>query len=1214
MTGSTLHRRLSSVAGRVHRVRMLRHQTLSWLIVIVPAVLLCLMLPASGLPLRPESIALLTAGAAGLLLARWKSRVPTWLETARLVEQHHPELNDLVLTAVREQPSESDSNSVLSARLLREADHVALVADWNAVAPSGQIFKWFASSLLTFGLLVSSVFAAGRMKGANDAALLRLTETLPSPGVSTSINVDPGDTEVERGTGLTVVAQFEGELPTQAVVEYRPTESQETDSAERQANEQTESLGLEMTETVDAGVFAVRIPQIPQDGTYVVYYEYNESDLAARRHASDTYHITTYERPRVVQVDAEITPPKWTSREPSTVEDTLRLTAIEGSTIHLMLHLNKPVSVSRLESESGDPIDLTSTEPMRAEVTLSAATNEQWTVMLKDSNGRTPGTETTVSLRIIHNKPPEIRITFPQPDLSASALQELVTEAEATDDFGIIDYGIVYSLSGNDSQSVSLRQNESPDTQTTMTHMIDLESLGAQPDDLLTWHFFADTHNATGDIQRSLSDLMFADIRRFEEIFRESQQQSGPPQSGQPQSSADSLLQIQRQIAIAIWNIQRSQSGSRQTALSSLVTNVETVVESQHVAINQLESLKQQTTGDPELIEAINEASLSMNEVVNSLSRWSVDKPEPALADASDSSQAAFRALLRLRAIEHRIQRSQNQQSQGSGQQESSMQNQLDQLELDNDRNRYETEQQAQQNQQTEEQKEQLQVLSRLKDLARRQNMLNERLKQLESELRQAKNEEEKERLERELKRLRDEQRDLLHDVDELKQRMGQSPSPNTPEQQKTRDRVEQARENLRQASRAMDEGELSRALSEGTRAERQFDQLQEEFRTQTSSAFTEAARDLRQQARKLSEQQDEIARKLSGAEKPDNDQDRKADRPPSLRSEKNDDEIQENLGQQRDDLNRILNQSKELVEQAETSEPLLARRLYDTLQDVEDLRPDEALRTAEFLADRGLWPQVHEPERAAGRAIEKLRQGVESAAEAVLGSEAESLKRAEQTLEQLADELSEEVASATGEETSDGGESSRDSQDLNEQPSSTQPNSKQPPQPNSQQKSGDSQPGSPTNQPENKAGQQSSSAQQQQSILQSGGRPQRSGSRHQPLTGSDFRNWADRLREVEELLDDPELRHRVSKIRDRARAMRAEFRRHGTEPQWDLVESGLLEEMTSLQRRILQDISALTSDRSLVPIDREPVPEVFDKLVQEYYESLGRKQQEPAP
>ncbi len=752
-----------------------------------------------------------------------------------------------------------------------------------------------------------------------------------------------------------------------------------------------------------------------------------------------------------------------------------------------------------------------------------------------------------------------------------------------------------------------------------MTHMIDLEALTAEPNDLLTWHFFADTYDAAGEIQRSLSDLMFADVRRFEEIFRESQQQSGPPMEGQKKSSADSLLQIQRQIAIAIWNIQRRHSNSRQETGAALLKEVETVTESQHVAISQLDEIKQQAATQPELAEAVNDASQSMNDVVDSLSTWSAETPEPALAEASEAAQSAFRALLRLRAAEHRIQQSQQQASQGSGQQNSSMQNQLDQLELDNDRNRYETEQQAQHDQQLEEQKEQLQVLSRLKDLARRQNMLNERLKQLESELRQAKTEEEKKRLERELKRLRDEQRDLLQDVDELKQRMDQSTARNTPEQQDARDKVEQARENVRQASEAMDEGKLSQALSEGTRAERQFDQLQEEFRNQTSSAFTEAARDLRQQARELSKQQDEIARKLSGNQEPDDDSGRKEGGPPSLRSAKKENQIQEKLGQQRDDLNRILNQSKQMIEQAETSEPLLARRLYETLKDVEALQPEEALRTAEFLANRGLWPQVQEPERAAGRAIEKLREGVESAAEAVLGSEAESLQRAQQTLKQLTKELSGEVESATHQQPNENSQAAAEPRSSNMQPAQKQSQSGQQPQPSSdseQKHKSDSQSSSSTDQSGSTGGPQSSSSQQHGSILQSGGRQEanRTSSSRRPLTGTDFRSWADQLREVEELLEDPELRHSVSKIRDRARAMRAEFRRHGTEPQWDLVESGLLEEMTNLQRRILQEITVLTSDRSLAPIDREPVPEVFDTIVKEYYELLGREQREPAP
>ena len=111
------------------------------------------------------------------------------------------------------------------------------------------------------------------------------------------------------------------------------------------------------------------------------------------------------------------------------------------------------------------------------------------------------------------------------------------------------------------------------------------------------------------------------------------------------------------------------------------------------------------------------------------------------------------------------------------------------------------------------------------------------------------------------------------------------------------------------------------------------------------------------------------------------------------------------------------------------------------------------------------------------------------------------------------------------------------------------------------------------------------------------------------PLTGDDYREWSNRMREVEEILDDPELSNQVAQVRDRARAIRAEFRRHGKEPKWDLVQSELLDELQDLQSRINQQISRLSNDRSMVPIDREPVPEEFDELVRRYYELLGQSQ-----
>jgi hypothetical protein len=122
------------------------------------------------------------------------------------------------------------------------------------------------------------------------------------------------------------------------------------------------------------------------------------------------------------------------------------------------------------------------------------------------------------------------------------------------------------------------------------------------------------------------------------------------------------------------------------------------------------------------------------------------------------------------------------------------------------------------------------------------------------------------------------------------------------------------------------------------------------------------------------------------------------------------------------------------------------------------------------------------------------------------------------------------------------------------------------------------------------------------------GGRTAANNAPGRPLTGNEFSEWSDQLRDVEEMLEDPGLRNRVAQVRDRARAMRAEFRRHGTEPQWNLVRSQLLTEMQQLEQRLAEELRKRESNRAMVPIDREPVPEEFDGLVQRYYELLGQE------
>ena len=120
-------------------------------------------------------------------------------------------------------------------------------------------------------------------------------------------------------------------------------------------------------------------------------------------------------------------------------------------------------------------------------------------------------------------------------------------------------------------------------------------------------------------------------------------------------------------------------------------------------------------------------------------------------------------------------------------------------------------------------------------------------------------------------------------------------------------------------------------------------------------------------------------------------------------------------------------------------------------------------------------------------------------------------------------------------------------------------------------------------------------------------GGPGDHGGEMKPLTGDDFRKWSDKLRDVEEMVEDPKLRDDVARVRDRARSMRVEFKRHSKEPNWDLVRDTILQPLVELQQRLAEDIARRESSDALVPIDREPVQDRFSDLVEQYYKRLGQ-------
>jgi hypothetical protein len=95
-------------------------------------------------------------------------------------------------------------------------------------------------------------------------------------------------------------------------------------------------------------------------------------------------------------------------------------------------------------------------------------------------------------------------------------------------------------------------------------------------------------------------------------------------------------------------------------------------------------------------------------------------------------------------------------------------------------------------------------------------------------------------------------------------------------------------------------------------------------------------------------------------------------------------------------------------------------------------------------------------------------------------------------------------------------------------------------------------------------------------------------------------------MRDVEEMLDDPALRNEVSKVREKARTIRGDFKKNGKPPQWPMVKSEIAAPLAEVRNRITEELARRQSNDALVPIDRDPVPNKYSELVRRYYEKLG--------
>jgi len=1255
----------------------------------------------------PLLAAVSVAVASGIAIKHFQT-APDYRWAAQKIEEANPTLKGVLLTAVQQNFAPGVEPGYLQHRVLQEAITRSQEQDWLRVVPSSRV-GWTLGA--HFVALTAFAFALANIRGGAPVTKLAETAWVGSEGIT----ISPGDTSIEKGESLVVLARFTQTLP--------PTVGLVV--GEKNSVPRT----IPLVKSLADPVFGGSVPEVAGDFTYHLEY---------RGEKTREFKVSVFEHPRLVRADADLVFPDYTTLPPKHIEETRRVSAVVGTKLDYALQLNKPVASAQLVARDGKktaiPLIITAN---KAVVTLTAfelVQSQTYDLKLVDADGRSNKVSASFVIDVQPNRPPELRLALPRGDVRPSALEEIAFEGTVFDDFGASAYGISYSMAGAEPKFIELGQNTAAKEKRTFNHLLKLEDIGAKPDDLVSWHAWADDVGPDGKVRRTSSDLFFAEVRPFDEIFRESAGMESDEPSGKEKKGGDTarkLTDLQKQVINATWRLQRDGASTK------YADDVKVVTDAQAQALEQAEEAMEEARS-PRAQAAWTTTIAEMKKALAQL-KAAAKSPAP-LVPALTAEQAAYQSLLKLQARETNVTRSKGK---GGGGGKQGNQRQIDQLDLTQSENRYETQRQAQAPQNAER-KEQLQVMNRLQELARRQQDLNERMKELQAALQESKTEQEKEDIKRRLKRLQEEQQQMLADVDEMRQRMERPENQSRMADEKQQ--LDKTRDDIQKAADAAAQGSVPQALAAGTRAQRKLQELREEMRKQNSSQFAEDLREMRQDARELAREQEKISQQLDAL---GGKQQRK-----SLAESTDRKELLDQLAQQKGRTTKLTERAQQVSEQAENTEPLLSRQLYDSVRKLsqddanavkeskqellrEGMLTQDLLERLKKNADRegagktmdlakdmineGYLPQAAQAGRRARAGIDELKRGVERAADSVLGDDAEQLKMAQSELDKITDELTREIAQAQGQQpgqgqtpggdpkvgdpkqrqagTQPGGErgpgapgepgedgtpgASGDGKEPGQQPGA---DGKQPGKKGGQgsrglasadQKSG--QPGGKRGQP-GQPGQQSGPGQQpgeagavaegqpgqagdgqavgdgaggsgqqarQPNRLAGGARDGRNQSRTGgerggldlsnflnggandggderigrggdiggmyrggPLTGGDFAPWNERLRDVEQLLDSPDLRNAVATARERARLLRRDVVNDRKKPDWAVVKLQILQPLVEVRARVAEELSRRDSKESLAPIDRDPVPARFAESVRRYYEELGKDKQ----
>ena len=451
--------------------------------------------------------------------------------------------------------------------------------------------------------------------------------------------------------------------------------------------------------------------------------------VESRGTRSEVFRLDVVDRPYVKKIDIEYRFPAYARLEPQRVEGAGDVTALAGTSVVFSITSTVPVKAARLviQGEESNPIPL---DVAQSGLSLSGQMRVTrdgfYRVEMRGAEDAFATASPDYVIEVVPDLPPRLAFDRPGRDTQATPIEEVFTQVKAEDDFGVAKMDLVYSLNGGPETVVPL--HAAPVLkEVTASHTFFLEDLSLKPGDFIS--YYARATDVGSPARQATTDIYFLEARPYRRDFRQAEQSGGGGGGGG--GDAGSLSQQQRQVIAATFRLVRDQTAGERDS-KTLTQDAQTVALIQGRLRGQVETLVTRMLSRGALPDGspmhgtADELRQAMEKMTLAEAELKAPRPKAALP----IEQAALANLQRAEASFRDVQVAFGGGGGGGGGGSSSSAEELAdlyELDLDKLRNQYETLQSGARQQRDEQVDE---ALSRLQELARRQEQENERARQ----------------------------------------------------------------------------------------------------------------------------------------------------------------------------------------------------------------------------------------------------------------------------------------------------------------------------------------------------------------------------------------------------------------------------------------------------------------------------------------------------